>query len=201
MSSSSSSGIRTYHAQFGPLEINPTTGEPFLRLRNHQDIILTPPRQSDAEEVIPHMNDPRIHDWIDSIPVPYTLANGEWFINQIKPACDAVLRQLDDAAAKYDDDRHSGPDLVVVDGCPVRAIRHVVDGMREVLIGDIGVRRAGRGELVDGVTGALRDVVDWEAKEASEAVNEGLCVGDPGIVWEPGCEYYAIDFFDFFFLK
>ena len=59
--------------QLHPLEVNLKTGEPFLRLRNHKNIILTPPREEDAESFIPLLNDPRICDWLAGPPYPYTL--------------------------------------------------------------------------------------------------------------------------------
>jgi len=59
--------------QLQPLEVNLKTGEPFLRLRQHKNIILTPPREEDAEAFIPLLNDPRISDKLASPPYPYTL--------------------------------------------------------------------------------------------------------------------------------
>jgi len=59
--------------QLHPLEVNPKTGEPFLRLRHHKNIILTPPREVDAEAFIPLLNDPRVSDWLAGPPYPYTL--------------------------------------------------------------------------------------------------------------------------------
>jgi len=58
--------------QLHPLEVNLKTGEPFLRLRHHKNIILTPPREEDAEAFIPLLNDPRV-DGLAGPPYPYTL--------------------------------------------------------------------------------------------------------------------------------
>lgn len=63
---------KTRNRQLGPLEVNPKTGEPFLRLREHKNIILTPPRWNDANEIPLHMNDARIYDWLEAPPNPYT---------------------------------------------------------------------------------------------------------------------------------
>jgi hypothetical protein len=54
--------------QLHSLEVNLKTGEPFLRLRNHKNIILTPPREEDAESFIPFMNDPRVCNWLAGPP-------------------------------------------------------------------------------------------------------------------------------------
>ncbi|KAJ7242581.1 acyl-CoA N-acyltransferase [Mycena haematopus] len=87
--------------QLHPLEVNPKTGEPFLRLLSHKNIILTPPRLSDAPFLIPLLNDERVIHWLSSPPYPYLPEHAEWFLNHIKPI------------------------LKIVDGCPVRTIREV----------------------------------------------------------------------------
>ncbi|KAF7347350.1 N-acetyltransferase domain-containing protein [Mycena venus] len=57
--------------QLHPLEVNPKTGEPFLRLLAHKNIILTPPRLSDAPFIISILNDERVYPWLSSPPYPY----------------------------------------------------------------------------------------------------------------------------------
>lgn len=59
--------------QLHPLEVNPKTGEPFLRLRNHNNIILTPPRKDDVPAMVPFHNDPRVCEYLGGPPFPYTL--------------------------------------------------------------------------------------------------------------------------------
>jgi len=59
--------------QHHPLEINPNTGELFLRLRKHRNIVITPPRPSDIHDYIPLLNDPRVHDTLIGPPVPYLI--------------------------------------------------------------------------------------------------------------------------------
>ena len=61
--------------QLHPLEVNARTGEPFLRLNHHQNIILTPHRPSDAVCYPPILNDPRVHEWLMSPPIPYLSGN------------------------------------------------------------------------------------------------------------------------------
>ncbi len=56
-----------------PFEVNPSTREPFVRLRTHANVIITPPRESDIPLSVPPMNDERIHVWLTSTPFPYTL--------------------------------------------------------------------------------------------------------------------------------
>lgn len=46
--------------QLHPLEVNPTTSEPFLRLKQHRNIIITPPRTEDAQHLLVPMNDERV---------------------------------------------------------------------------------------------------------------------------------------------
>ena len=62
---------QTMDSQLYPLEVNQTTGEPFLRLRQHQGIILTPPRPSDAEALVQHLNDPLVYQNLAGTPYPY----------------------------------------------------------------------------------------------------------------------------------
>jgi len=59
--------------QFIPLEVNHTSNEPFLRLHKHKNIILTPARWEDAPLLVPFFNDPSIHEWLLSPPVPFHL--------------------------------------------------------------------------------------------------------------------------------
>lgn len=54
-----------------PLEVNPTTHEPFLRLRKHKNVILTPPRLDDVPYLLEHHNDKRVYQWLVGPPFPY----------------------------------------------------------------------------------------------------------------------------------
>ena len=58
--------------QLYPLEINSTTGEPFLRLRKHKSIIITPPRPDDAPSIVSILNDFSVSDCLSGPPFPYT---------------------------------------------------------------------------------------------------------------------------------
>jgi hypothetical protein len=57
--------------QLHPLEANPRTGEAFLRVKNHQNVILTPPRPSDISCYPPILNDPRVHEELIGPPIPF----------------------------------------------------------------------------------------------------------------------------------
>jgi hypothetical protein len=56
----------------GPLQVNPSTKEPFLRLRKHPNVIITPPRLIDVPYVVSPLNDERVHVWLQGPPYPYT---------------------------------------------------------------------------------------------------------------------------------
>ncbi|KAF8973494.1 hypothetical protein BDZ97DRAFT_1900337 [Flammula alnicola] len=163
--------------QLYPLEVNPTTSEPFLRLRNHKNIILTPPRLEDAPAFIPIMNDLTVSDWLAGPPYPYTLVDlgirsCQIFLERIIPGSAEVLKQLEDAKDE--------PEPIIVGGCPVRFLREVKKDGTEVFIGDLGVMRCIHGELMD------PDGVNWTNKEKREEENNNIPVGDPNIIWSMG---------------
>jgi hypothetical protein len=58
--------------QLVPLEVNPLTGEPFLRLRKHKNIIITPPRETDKEAYIRILSDPKVYKTLRSVLLPFT---------------------------------------------------------------------------------------------------------------------------------
>ena len=173
--------------QFAPLQINPKTGEPFLRLREHENIILTPPRWEDAEALLPLFNDPAMYQWFVSPPVPYlkgpracsslkmviilALEDGEKYIKWLKEPIDASIQKLKDA--------QGSETLLVADRCPIGVIREV-DGERDRMIGNIQMTRTDLGQFVD------TDSVNPEGKERIESENNQLPVGDPRIIWTSG---------------
>ncbi|KAK7063721.1 N-acetyltransferase domain-containing protein [Favolaschia claudopus] len=122
--------------QLHPLEINPKTGEPFLRLLSHPNIILTPPRLDDAPQLMAILNDERVYHWLSSPPVPYTQEHADWWLNHIKPPSDKFLAELEEA--------RDDPTLKIVDECPVRYIREVKEDGTEVFLGDIWIDLAGQ---------------------------------------------------------
>ncbi|KAF9486333.1 hypothetical protein BDN70DRAFT_869824 [Pholiota conissans] len=158
--------------QLYPLEVNATTKEPFLRLRNHKNIILTPPRHDDEDALIAALNDFAIADCLSGPPYPYTRDHARQYIDKINLESQTILKQLDDAK--------SLPDLIVPDNCPVRYLREVKENGSEVFIGDLGMMRCMHGELMG------PDGVDWENKKKLEEENNDIPVGDPRIIWSIG---------------
>ncbi|KAJ7665086.1 hypothetical protein DFH06DRAFT_1186597 [Mycena polygramma] len=119
--------------QLQPLEVNPKTGEPFLRLLSHKNIILTPARASDGPLMISIFNDERVYPWLIARPFPYLSEHADlWLINR-KPLLDAVLEELE--AARNEP-------LKIVDACPVRAIREVKEDGTDTFLGEISISLA-----------------------------------------------------------
>jgi hypothetical protein len=58
--------------QLHPLQVDPKTGEPFLHLKKHHNIILTPLRHEDKPPMAKYLNDPAIAMWLSGPPFPYT---------------------------------------------------------------------------------------------------------------------------------
>ncbi|KAJ7572084.1 GNAT domain-containing protein, partial [Mycena floridula] len=143
-----------------PLEVNPVTGEPFLRLPSpHHHIIITPPRLSDIEPSVEIMNSPEVYRWMGRTSL-YTPEDAERWITRAKAASDLALNQL---SAPY------------VEGCPVRHIREVKSDGSELYIGDIGIERSRFAEI--GNEGGRLGKDNCEK-----------ALGDPTIVWQVG--YY-----------
>ncbi|KAF8204465.1 acyl-CoA N-acyltransferase, partial [Mycena galopus ATCC 62051] len=132
--------------QLHPLEVNPQTGEPFLRLLSHKNIILTPPRLSDAPFLIPLLNDERVYHWLSSPPYPY-LPDNTHVLKKVAATMKQYFDQLEDA--------RNDPTLKIVDGYPVRIIREVKEDGTEVFLGDIGIDLAEQPWELEG-TGRLK---------------------------------------------
>ncbi|KAF5312793.1 hypothetical protein D9619_002819 [Psilocybe cf. subviscida] len=164
--------VMDHNHQLHPLEVNAKTGEPFLRLKKHPNIILTPPRDDDAPAFVPLLNNVRVSYWLGNIPSPYTLDHAKKFVETVSSAAQKVLRQLEDAKAE--------DKAIIVGGCPVRFLREVkADGTNE-FIGDMGVMRSRYGEFMG------TDGVDWDNKALRDEENNSLVVGDPNIIWSMG---------------
>ncbi|KAF9245907.1 GNAT domain-containing protein [Melanogaster broomeanus] len=159
------------HSQLYPLEVNPETGEPFLRLPAPNDnIILTPPRLSDAKCFAPIINDPMVLVWLEGPPIPYLDEHAQEWLALIKGQSDGILKEL-----KEEERLNPGGPLKLVGGCPVRHIREVLPDGTDVYLGDIGIGRA-----------QLEEVVDPEERKRAVEENNGKDVGDPSIVWSFG---------------
>lgn len=112
-----------------PLQVNPTTGEVFLRLpAPYENLIITPPRESDRDDLVLMFNDPRIYKFFLSPPFPYQPHHAEEWLRMMKDKSDKVLEALREGEA-------------VVNGCPVQYIRDVQPDGTQLLIGDVSVLR------------------------------------------------------------
>lgn len=93
------------------LRANPTTGEVFLLLlAPHENIIITPPRESDAADLVLILNDPRVYKFLVGPPIPYHLHQAEEWLEMAKKDSDEALEDL-----------RKGK--MVVGGCPVQRTR------------------------------------------------------------------------------
>ena len=173
--------------QLYPLEINPKTKEPFLRLRKHKNIILTAPRWEDAPPLVYILNDPLVHEWLAGPPYPYTLgtlSNHRWspsrlnsgisdhakeFIGLTRSQAEETLKELEDAK--------DNPTLKMVKRCPVSYLREVKEDGTDIFIGSLSITTSINGELIG------PDGVDWENKKKREEENNSLEAGDPRIIW------------------
>ncbi|KAJ7110293.1 hypothetical protein C8R43DRAFT_936300, partial [Mycena crocata] len=120
--------------QLHPLEVDPETGEPFLRLAGHASIVITPPRLSDVPSIVLLMNDERVYSGLGSPPFPFLPEHAEKWLNRVKLGSDALLDELDVA--------RNDVGLKIVEGCPVRSIREIQDDGTQVYIGDVGIHLA-----------------------------------------------------------
>ncbi|TEB20039.1 acyl-CoA N-acyltransferase [Coprinellus micaceus] len=177
---SNSDALQPKNPQLEPLELNPSTGEPFLRVEGFDDIIITPLRWEDAPTFIPYMNDPAVYSWVSGPPVPYLTSDAEQWCNRMIPPQKATLFELEKARDQ--------PALITLNACPVNSIRKVNDDGTDLFIGSVDIHRVSLGELVLGESGEY--VVDMSRKEENQKRNEEREVGDPDIVWEIG-DYLA----------
>ncbi|OSD03197.1 acyl-CoA N-acyltransferase [Trametes coccinea BRFM310] len=154
--------------QFDPLQIHPKTGELFLRLPSpHDNIIITPPRMSDAPTIVSYMNDPALYYWLEGPPFPYLPQHAEEWLTKIKTDTDAARERLDRA-----NEEHGDAPPVVVPCWPIRSLREVREDGSELFIGDITLVRE-----------RWPDLEDKEAKATLERANAAKEDGDPSIVW------------------
>ncbi|KAI0361483.1 hypothetical protein OH77DRAFT_1417744 [Trametes cingulata] len=155
-------------SQFYPLQFNPETGEPFLRLpAPHDSIIITPPRKSDASAIVSYMNDPAVYAWLDGPPFPYLPEHAESWLEGVTRTADAALEELKRASADHPDEPP-----IFVSACPVRSLREVREDGTDIFLGDITLVRE-----------RWPDVMDKEVKERLAKPNAEKPAGDPGIIW------------------
>jgi hypothetical protein len=54
------------------IEFHPETKEPFIRLQEHKNLILTLQRKGDEDALISILNDDKVWYWLEATPHPYT---------------------------------------------------------------------------------------------------------------------------------
>ncbi|KAJ3978110.1 acyl-CoA N-acyltransferase [Lentinula raphanica] len=159
-----------------PLRVNSTTGELYLPLESHPNIIITPPRMSDIPRLPDLLNDPGVCVWISGPPYPYEIEHSKGWITMCVEDIEETLQELKDAEG---DDN-----LKLVGGCPVRYIREVKEDGTDLLIGDIDLRRCETMELAPGVN---NESELWEESPKLLGVaNMQRENGDPEILWSLG---------------
>jgi RimJ/RimL family protein N-acetyltransferase len=150
------------------LQVDPTTGEVFLRLpAPHENIIITPPRESDVDDLVLMLNDPRIYKFLLNLPFPYHPHHAEEWLRVTKNKSDKILTALREGET-------------VVDGFPVQYIQEVQPDGTGLLLGDFSVTRHG-----------WRAVSNEELRAKMTKENSEKPVGDPSIVWTIGGVYKA----------
>ena len=60
-----------------PIEFNEKTGEPFIQLKSHPDIIVTPLRFDDVPHMVELLTDEKIIQWLSSPSVSYDELEGK----------------------------------------------------------------------------------------------------------------------------
>jgi len=143
-----------------PLQVNPLTGEPFLRLNlTGIHVILTPPRLSDPDYIVPILNDSRVNRNLLSTPIPYTKGDGVEWITRARDKAYKVIEQMK-AGQQY------------VDTCPAHILREVTESGEEIYVGDcsIGLSR-------------FFEIGDAQERERKLQENASKELGDPSIEW------------------
>lgn len=167
-----------------PVQFNPVTKEPYLRLAApHSNIIITPHRLDQIEdEVTPRvkiLNDPQIYPWLEGPPYPYLREHGEDWVKTKGEELRTIVEALQ---SNFGEDSPDQADLGVFDKCPFSCIREVsnesTDGhpLEDTLIGDISLDRYMFYEHPNGS----------EERAAAQNFNNALPSGDKRIVWGLG---------------
>ncbi|KZP23746.1 hypothetical protein FIBSPDRAFT_910082 [Athelia psychrophila] len=160
--------------QLHPLQVNPRTNEPFLRLPSpFERIIITPPRDADTTAVVEILNDPRVNQWLQGPPYPFLQEHADSRVAQQIAVSSAAFQELKDADAK-----NPGGPLVFAERCPVTCIREVQPDGSDVYIGDCRMHRCQFDNLA----------VDGREEERARKIeaNNAKPLGDPSIVWSIG---------------
>lgn len=137
--------------------------EPFLRLQgNLSNIIITPPRLSDADAIVQILNDPRVFLTLEGPPFPYKHSSAMEWLTKVKADTDHVWKSIQNESNK----------TKLFEGCPVRIIREINQDGFQTYLGDCGIDRWG-----------FPDIKDRVLRDRLEAENEARSLGHPEIIW------------------
>lgn len=151
------------------LQFNSRTGEPFIRLASpHDNLILTPPRPSDADAVHAMMTDPKVYKTLEGPPFPYLESHATSWLDMVTSQSADAMRELQAAEAA---ERADGMQRLV-GSCPVHYIREVRADGSDVLLGDIAVHRC-----------QYPDVQNPAEKARLTRENAARELGDPDLAW------------------
>jgi len=157
-------------AAYQAFEIDEEKKEPFLRLPEpYTNIIITPPRLSDADVIPEIMNSPPVYLGLAATPYPYERRLAVEWLEMVKKGTDQAWAEVLKA-------KESGnlldAEVVVFNGSPVRIIREVNPDGSQTFLGDIGIGRSKH-----------LDVTDEDERKRLAAENVLRPVGDENIVW------------------
>ncbi|KAJ7597422.1 hypothetical protein C8J56DRAFT_1001346 [Mycena floridula] len=148
--------------QHSPLEVNPQTGELFLRLASpHENIIITPPRHSDVQRLTEIAANPLVYEFMGGL-MPLDEEKATTWIKKWRDLSDNVIQKLTE--------NEEGGWL---DGCPVRSIRETYKDGTDLYLGDIDLRRC-----------IWHEINDSDGKSRLIAENNARSAGDPEIFWQ-----------------
>jgi len=155
------------------LQGHPKTGEPYLRLPAPLDnIILTPPRMTDADATVAIMNDEGVAMKLASPPYPYLHEHAISWLEKETERNRCAMEEIDRAT-------RSSAGEVFFSECPVQSIREEKEDGEEVYIGDVRLART-----------TYFNILDGEEAKRLEKMNSEKPAGDPGIEWAFG-DYLA----------
>jgi RimJ/RimL family protein N-acetyltransferase len=148
-------------------EVDVLTKEPFLRLpAAHTNIILTPPRLSDAETIVDILNDPHVYPTLEGPPFPYEHRFAIEWLSKAKEDTDRVWERVQEAAS----DKKG-----LYEGSPVRIIRQVNQDGSQTFLGDCRISRWD-----------YSDVEKGEERDRLVVENLNRQLGDAEIIWSIG---------------
>jgi len=145
-------------------EIDFHRNEPYLRLPGrHSNIIITPPRLSDAPAIVSILNDPRVYPTLEGPPYPYEVDSAIEWLSFVKSKTDEAWARIQKAP-----DGKFG-------ASPVRIIRQINEDGSQTYLGDCGIDRWG-----------FLDIECNEEREQFQTANLSRADGDGQVVWTIG---------------